>query len=270
MARLVAFPYYGGKYWQLNWLLPLLPRCHHFVEPFCGAAHVALNREPSPLETINDLNGELINLFGQLRDNAEQLIAKIELTLYSRNEHKLAREPCDDNLERARRFIVRAVQSYGGNFNTVGWSYSVNTPQPMGVNRWIHRIPKLPAVVARLRHMQIESKPALEIIKRYDSDDTLFYCDPPYPHIARVSQLDYGKYEMTDDDHRQLSSVLRGCKGKVAISGYQCGLYDELYQDWYRHDKEITSRTTTARAKTKPKRVESLWTNYEAREAVVN
>ena len=65
MARLTAFRYYGGKYFSVKWLLSLLPECEHYVEPFCGAAHVALNRKPSPIETINDLNGDLINFFVQ-------------------------------------------------------------------------------------------------------------------------------------------------------------------------------------------------------------
>ena len=263
MARLSPFPYYGGKHYSVKWILPLLPKCQHYVEPFCGAGYIALNREPSPVETINDLNGDLINFFVQLRDNAEQLIDGIELTLYSRNELTLAREPCDDNLERARRFLVRVVQGYSGNLNSTGWSSNVNTPQAKGVARWFNRIPKLPAIVSRLKQMQIESKPALEIIKRYDTGNTLFYCDPPYLQSTRSSKTDYVDYEMSDDGHRQLASALRGCKGKVAISGYRSDLYDELYQGWHRHDKETTSRTTTARAETKPKRVESLWTNYE-------
>lgn len=263
MSRLSAFSYYGGKYYSVKWILPLLPKCHHFVEPLCGAAHVTLNRDPSPLETINDLNGDLINLFIQLRDNSEELIARLELTLYSRNELALARKPCDDDLERARRFMVRVEQAFASNIHSTGWSSAVNTLKPKGLNRWLSRIPKLPAIINRLRRIQIESRPALEIIKRYDSPSTLFYCDPPYAHIARVENKSYLDYEMTDSDHREMASLLGDCEGKVAISGYRCDLYDELYKDWQRHDKEIVSRTTTARAKTKPKRTESLWTNYE-------
>ena len=264
MARLVAFPYKGGKHYSVKWLLPLLPKCQHFVEPFCGAAHITLNREPSPLETINDLNGELINFFIQLRDNSEQLITKLDLTLFSRNEYKLAREPCNDDLERARRFLVRMVQSFGGSVNTTGWGYVVNTPQANGVYAWLNRIPKLPAIVARLKRIQIESKPALEIIKQYDSPDTLFYCDPPYTHNTRVVRNLYtSNYEMVDDDHRQLADVLVNSKSRVAISGYRCNLYDELYQDWHRHDKETTARGARTGANSKPKRVESLWCNYD-------
>ena len=262
-ARLVPFPYYGGKHYHVKWLLPLLPECQHYVEPFCGAAHVALNRQPSTVETINDLNGDLINFFKQLRDNAEQLISKLELTLYSRNELLLAREPCDDDLERARRFLVRVNQGFSGNLKTTGWGYIVATPRSKCIKQWLNRIPKLPAIVERLKHIQIESKPALEIIKRYDSNGTLFYCDPPYLQSSRVTKNDYDTYEMSDDDHITLARALRACKGKVAISGYRCDLYDDLYMGWFRYDKETVSYTTTARAKTKPKRIESLWCNYE-------
>ena len=264
MAKLAAFPYYGGKYYHAKWIMSLLPKCEHYVEPYCGAAHVALNREPSTVETINDLNGDLINFFVQLRDNPDELIAKLELTLYSRNELTLALQPTDDNLERARRWLVRAMQTFGCMQGDQGWSYVVSMPRNKKANQWLNKIDHLPTIVARLKQLQIESRPALDIIKRYDRPTTLFYCDPPYAHDSRVDKQSYGSYEMADDDHRQLALALHSCVGKVAISGYRCELYDELYVDWQRHDKETTSCVgCSAIGDTKPKRVESLWCNYD-------
>ena len=263
MANLSAFPYYGGKHHSLKWILALLPNCHHYVEPFCGAAHIALNRDQSPIETINDLNGDLINFFIQLRDHTDELIAKLELTLYSRDELILSRKECDDDIERARRFLVGVQQSFASDLRSLGWSCAVTTVTSQRVKAWLNRIPKLPAIVDRLKQIQIESKPALEVIKRYDSEGTLFYCDPPYMHDTRTENKSYSDYEMANEEHIDLAQALHSCKGKVAISGYRSELYDGLYQKWYRHDRETTSRTTTARANVKPKRVESLWTNYE-------
>ena len=260
MSRLVAFPYYGGKHYSVKWILSLLPKHHHYVEPFCGAAHIALNKESSTIETINDLNDDLINFFIQLRDNTEELIDKLELTLYSRNEILLARESTDDSLERARRWFVRATQAFAGKPDSKGWSYSV-TNRSKGVTAWLNKIDHLPTIVTRLKQLQIESRPALDIIKRYDRLDTLFYCDPPYTHDARVDKQSYKGYEMSDDDHRQLAEALHRCVGKVAISGYQCDLCDELYGDWQQHDKETVS-PTAAIGDAKPKRIESVWCNY--------
>lgn len=61
--KLIAFGWYGGKFSHLDWLLPLLPKCHHYCEPFAGSGAVILNREPSPIETFNDLDGEVCNFF---------------------------------------------------------------------------------------------------------------------------------------------------------------------------------------------------------------
>src|SRR5436853_2855458 len=82
--RLIAFGWYGGKFSHLDWLLPLLPSCHHYCEPFGGSAAVLINRTPSPVETYNDIDGEVANFFRVLRTRGEQLIRGIGLTPFSR------------------------------------------------------------------------------------------------------------------------------------------------------------------------------------------
>src|SRR5579862_9241277 len=84
--KIIAFGWYGGKYSHLEWLLPLLSKCHHYCEPFGGSAAVLLNREPSPVETYNDLDGEVTTFFRVLRDDGEKLIRAIGLTPFSREE----------------------------------------------------------------------------------------------------------------------------------------------------------------------------------------
>jgi DNA adenine methylase len=108
----IAFGWYGGKFSHLDWLLPLLPRCHHYCEPFAGSAAVLLNRESSPVETYNDLDGEVCNFFRVLRSQKEELVKAIGLTPFSREEFAIAcdLEPSLTPLERARRFYVRARQ----------------------------------------------------------------------------------------------------------------------------------------------------------------
>src|SRR3972149_492337 len=84
--RLICFGWYGGKYNHLDWLLPLLPEAHHYCEPFGGSAAVLLNRAPSPVETYNDIDGEVVNFFRVLRDKKDDLVEAIGLTPFSREE----------------------------------------------------------------------------------------------------------------------------------------------------------------------------------------
>src|SRR5256885_11775010 len=99
------------------------------------------------------------------------------------------------------------------------------------VSRWLGAVEDLPLIAQRLLRVQIENDTAVKVIERYDSEETLFYCDPPYPHESRGDAKAYG-YEMTDDEHRALAAVLHHVDGKVALSGYRCTLMDELYGEW--------------------------------------
>jgi len=110
--KLIAFGWYGGKFSHLDWLLTLLPPAHHYCEPFAGSGAVLLNRAPSPVETYNDLDGEVVNFFRVLREQKDALTEAIGLTPFSREEFGIAclLEPDLTPLERARRFYVRARQ----------------------------------------------------------------------------------------------------------------------------------------------------------------
>ncbi len=264
MSRLIAFGWYGGKFSHLNWLLPLLPKTKHFCEPFGGSAAVLINREPSPIETYNDIDGEVVNFFHVLRDKKDKLTEAIGLTPFSREEFERAiSEPAKDlsDLERARRFYIRARQVRTGLAQTASsgrWAHCRLTSRAEmagAVSRWLGSIKHLPEIAMRLMRVQIESAPAIEVIKRYDSPETLFYCDPPYPHESRGGTA-YG-FEMTDDEHRELAQVLHNVKGKVAISGYYCKLMEELYDDW----RSIEAAEKNCHSVKKPRR-EILWVNY--------
>ena len=265
--KLIAFGWYGGKFSHLDWLMPLLPVCRHYCEPFAGSAAVLLNRKPSPVETYNDLDGEIVNFFRVLRQNKEQLIEAILLTPFSREEFALAcvLDPDLPNMERARRFYVRARQVRTGLAQKASlgrWANCKNTSRAgmSGVvSRWLGAVEHLPWIAERLLRVQIENRPAIDVIELYDSPETLFYCDPPYIHETRGDPHAYYN-EMTDMDHRELARVLNAVKGKVSISNYQCDLMDELYPPpkWQKH---VSSEKTNHA--TKGKRTEALWTNYD-------
>jgi DNA adenine methylase len=269
--KLIAFGWYGGKFSHLQWILPLLPQCHHFCEPFAGSAAVLLNRQPSPVETYNDIDGEVVNFFRILRDMPAELMRAIGLTPFSREEYYYAINNDKTELtalERARMFYVRARQTRTALAQTASlgrWANCKATSRAgmAGVvSRWLGGIDDLPEIALRLLRVQFENRPAIDVIKLYDSPKTLFYCDPPYLHQTRGDSKAYSN-EMTLEEHRELAHVLNECKGMVAISGYDHPVMVELYpaNKWQKTvgpDKTIHS--------TKGTRKEILWTNYNARE----
>src|SRR5437763_16863792 len=89
----IAFGWYGGKFSHLDWLLPLLPACHHYCEPFAGSAAVLLNREPAPVETYNDIDGEVVNFFRVLRHQKERLAELTGVTPFSPDGVRRPRTP---------------------------------------------------------------------------------------------------------------------------------------------------------------------------------
>ncbi|HUD22511.1 MAG TPA: DNA adenine methylase [Acidobacteriaceae bacterium] len=264
-GKVIAFGWYGGKFSHLNWLLPLLPACHHYCEPFAGSAAVLLNRFPSPVETYNDIDGEVVNFFKVLRDNREDLIQAIALTPFSREEFAAAvtlpRQVIGE-VEQARRFFVRARQARTGLAQTASlgrWANCKNTSRggmSGVVSRWLGSVEMLPLIAERLLRVQIENRPATDIVQLYDDPETLFYCDPPYVHGSRGDAKAYS-YEMSDAQHTKFAQVLNLCKGKVAISGYDSPLYDKLYKGWRRFNAPSKQCHSI-----KKMRQECLWMNY--------
>ncbi len=267
---MIAFGYYGGKFSHLDFILPLLPnQFTHFCEPFGGSAAVLINRPPAPVETYNDLDGEVVNFFECLRDQAEELIRAICLTPFSREElvKALTPEAGLSDLERARRFFVRARQTRTGLAQTSSegrWAHCVLTSRAGmagAVSRWLGSVEGLPEIVQRLQRVQIENAPAAEVILRYDSEQTLFYCDPPYPHESRGDAKAYG-FEMSDTEHEALAALLHSVRGAVAVSSYRCPLMDRLYRNWRRVDAD-----TRLCHSTKDERTESVWLNYNPKDS---
>ena len=266
----IAFGWYGGKFSHLDFLLPRLPDdAGHFCDVFGGSAAVLINRVPAPVETYNDLDSELVNFFTTLRhpENGERLLREIALTPFSREELEVAciPEPGLDEVERARRFYVRARQTRTGLAQTSSkgrWAQCVLTSRSGmsgAVSRWLGGIKELPPIIDRLMGVQIDNAPALEVVRRYDSPDTLFYLDPPYVHDARGDKHAYYA-EMTDLEHAELAELLRRIKGRAAISGYRSDLYDSLYADWRRVDAPVKNCHSVRQP-----RQECLWMNYELR-----
>lgn len=263
----IAFGWYGGKFSHLDWLLPLLPDCPYYCEPFAGSAAVLLNRAPASVETYNDIDGEVANFFRVLRDNADELVRVIALTPFSREEYFTAIYGGTENisaLERARRFYVRARQTRTGLAQTASlgrWANCKNTSRSgmSGVvSRWLGGVDALDVIAERLLRVQIENRPAVDVITLYDAAETLFYCDPPYLHETRGDSNAYA-YEMDEAEHREFAEAVNNCKGFAAVSGYDHPIMDKLFEKrkWIKSFEEAKPIHST-----KDLRQEVLWTNY--------
>jgi DNA adenine methylase len=234
-----AFRYYGGKFRLAGWIAGHFPPHVTYAEPFGGAAGVLLRKPMSPVEVYNDADSELFNFFQVLRNRRRELLQQLKNTPYSRQEHIESfdlNQSCE--LERARRFFVRAWQSFGGpSLRGTGWKRQrgiwKNNPRINQMGEWRAAIKNLAAVADRMRKVQIEHDDALKVIKNFDSPDTLFYCDPPYPGECRSRQhRQCYAQELTANDHVHLFNALNRIKGLALVSTYPNDLYAEIFAAW--------------------------------------
>ena len=239
-----ALRFYGGKWSLADWVISYFPygfEKMHYVEPFGGAAGVLLSKPPSILETYNDLDSRLVTFFRVLRERPNELARVLELTPFSREEYRESHSPAGDELETARRFFVSQWQSIGGaNGRKTGWRI-LRFPDgryTAPARDYARAIENLNDVARRFWGVQIENLPALELIRKTDSPDSLFYVDPPYPLETRGSKGKSYSYEMTLGEHRELSETLERLRGYVLLSSYRSGLYDELFPAWSRVDQK--------------------------------
>ena len=261
MVTRPAFRYHGSKFLLAKWIISHFPPHECYVEPYGGGASVLLQKPRSWLEVYNDKSNQVVNFFRVLRERPNDLVRVIELTPYAKAEWLQSFDDQPDPVEQARRFYVRAYMSIAGataRWNT-GWRRQKVVSKDNGKKKMtpaaisFMNVAHLYAVAERLRGVQIECDEALAVIKRYDSPDTLFYLDPPYPGSTRGRWKQHAyEYEMTDKEHRQLAFVLHNIRGMAMISGYQCELYDDLYSGWCRVDKK-------ARVNGPGQATESLW-----------
>lgn len=257
-------PYFGSKARIAQWIVDLLPDHDHYVEPYAGGLSVLLAKAPSRMETVNDLDGDLVAFWRVLRDRPEDLVRACELTPHSRAELTSAWEPTTDDLEQARRVWVRLTQGRGGMMRRTGWRhYATTSGSSMGMPGYLdaYRTRMLPAA-ERLRDVSLECLPALTVIGKYGAaHDVLLYVDPPYLGTTRGdSNSRYGVEMRGQAEHRELAAALADCAAAVVLSGYHSPLYDELYAGWHRY--ELATMTGNGASATK-ERVEVLWSNRE-------
>jgi DNA adenine methylase len=250
--------WHGGKHYLAGPIVRALPSHNTYVEPFGGAASVLLNKPISQVEVYNDLNESLTHLFTVIRDHGDELHRRLSLSPYSEVEFEVCQEPSDDVVEQARRDYVRLRQSIGGRGDAFSATlHRVRRGMADVVSGYLSAIDEqLPLVVERLRRVQILCQPALKVISRWDSEETTFYCDPPYAPDTRTAPRVYD-FEMTISDHEQLLKVLNEVAGNVVLSGYKNELYCDRLKGWKSIETDIANHS--ASGKSKERRVEVLW-----------
>jgi len=279
-SRVMApFMWFGGKGRFANKILPLLPSAQVYVEPFAGAASVFWHlKTPYNVEVLNDLDGDIVNLFRVLQDPAtfKDFEHRIIWTPYSLDEFRRAlQHNGDDPVMRAWSFYVRQNQGFGGQAKSEGdWGRVFTPSRGMAGNasKWRGRMKTLQTWHDRLTRVQIDNRCALDVIKYWDSPTTLFYIDPPYVQSTRKSG-GY-KHEVDDDFHNALVDLCLGLQGNAVLSGYASDVYARLESAGFnRLDFETVCHAACkgrgsvlrgdGNAIAKAPRTESIWTNFD-------
>lgn len=262
-------------------LLSLLPyeNVQTYVEPYCGGASLFFAKRPHPVEVLNDLDEQVVGLFRVMQDpeTYAKLRHRMLHTLYARSEYLRAIEILETGqaslIETAWALLVASCQvtSQALNGLTPGrWRrcFTSRGSGPHNVSSWLARLALLPDWHRRLLMAQIDCRDALEVIRYWDREDTIFYLDPPYHPDVRPPGL--YRVEADGAHHEALVELLMRVRGHVILSGYAHPVYRRLEEaGWQRKDIPTVSfmagrnRTSGLQGKgaalAKVPRVESLW-----------
>ncbi|MFA8306511.1 DNA adenine methylase [Paenibacillus alvei] len=251
IQRILHYP--GSKWSMAEWIISHMPQHETYLEPFFGSGAVLFSKERSRLETVNDIDGEIVNLFRVIRERPDELAHVVHWTPHSREEYYHSYESTEDDLERARRLLVRLWQGRGGKTShRTGWRSMIEANGPLAGKEWNSFPEKIAAAAERLKGVQIENQTALVLLQRYQRPNVLIYADPPYVLSTRTTSS--YRYEMKENDHAELLDALDRHPGPVLLSGYAHPLYDDRLRHWTRETKK-------SKAEGGASREEVLWIN---------
>lgn len=247
---------YPGSKWRIaDWIISHFPKHKVYCEPFFGSGAVFFNKNPVYIETINDLDSNVVNLFRVCREHPEELAQLIEMTPFARDEFRDCYEKSNDPIEQARRTIVRYHQSFGtSNSSRNSWRNVQTYGGPRCATMWNYLPQSIMECVERLKEAQIENIDAVELIRRYNDKDTLIYCDPPY--LKSLRKKDIYACEMRDEKHVELLKAVKASRSKIIISGYDSELYNRELEGW-------STDTVGTTAQMGLHRTEKIWANFE-------
>lgn len=275
--------WHGGKSYLAKRLHALAPPVYHKTDApngythrnyvFAGGLGEMWGWECEGVsEAANDIDGDLVNFWRVLKLETwyRCFCRMLKATPFSQNSWESAGRTLqapthlspETPIYRACAFFTLYRQSRQG----LGKDYATPTKRTRrgmneNVSAWLSAVDGLPECHERLRRVEIRCMDAVAFIKKYDHERALFYCDPPYLHSTRVAKDAYAN-EMTETQHGALLDCLADIRGRFMLSGYRSDLYDAtaLCDGWRRVDIEIDNKASSA--KTKPKKVESVWMNY--------
>lgn len=256
MKAIMKYP--GSKWSIARWVIDFFPDHHSYLEPFFGSGAVLFNKPRSHIETVNDLDGNVVNLFEWIKRDPERLAHEIYWTPYARQvyEDAFAAEP-EESFERAVNFYIRLNMGHGFRTNgeKVGWKNDVQGRERAYASQdWCNLPEKILQAAERLRGVQIECRPAAELIQRFNNKKVLVYGDPPYVLGTRHGKQ--YRHELDDDGQNDLLDALLAHKGPVLLSGYDSELYNRRLAGWHREE-------TTCYSQVSSKKKEVLWMNFE-------
>ena len=232
---------------------------HSYLDPYFGGGAVLFEKPPSRIETVNDLDDDVVNFFRVIQnpESCQELQEWLIYTSYSMQiyEESFTRET-QSPVEQVGSFAVKSMQSHGFRLNgDCGWKKDVYGREAAYAGRDWNLLPEaLVEMAIRLKGVQIENKPALELIKAFDHENVLIYLDPPYVWSARGRKQ--CRYEMSDQDHEELLDTSIHSKAKTMLSGYDCELYEKYLKGWRKLQ-------IPARAQNSLPRAETLWMNFD-------
>jgi DNA adenine methylase len=263
---LIFFPYMGGKFFMVNYIVKLIPEHGVYAEPFCGSAKVLFAKEPSKMEVINDYDKKIANLFYVVMFKFDEFYKRINKIVYSRALFLDFREKAKNynlkelgDVDYAVYVYYLLCASFSSNMSSFAVSKGISRNK---VRAFFSRVDNLSLIHNRLKNAIIENQDFEEIIRRNDIEDTFFYVDPPYFGAEHYYQL-----EFTEKDHKRLLRILKEVDGKWLLSGYSNDLYEISLKDYYRLEIErcVSSygitRQTVKRGR--PRAKEILWANYD-------
>lgn len=205
-------PWIGGKRKLADHIIPLFPEHQCYVEPFCGAAAIFFLKQPSQVEVINDVNGDLVNLYRVVKHHLEELYKQFKWALTSRqNWDWLQSTPVATltDVQRAARFLYLQKLAFGGLVD--GQSFGTATTSRPRFNIFTLE-QDLADAHFRLANATIEHLDWRKVIERYDRPHTLFYLDPPYWQTEGYG-VDFGW-----EHYQEIARLASEIEGQMLIS----------------------------------------------------
>lgn len=255
MNTLLNYP--GAKWGMAKKIVSLMPPHKSYLEPFFGSGAVLFNKPPSAIETVNDIDGEIVNFFRVLQEQPQRLADAVFLTPYAREVFDDAHENRGtSDFDRAYRFAIRFKMGHGfKTYQKTGFKIDVHARErSYCVSCW-NRLPEdLVEAALRLKKVQIENRPALDLIRKFNNPNVLIYADPPYLMETRGGKQ--YRHEMSEQDHLELLDALKQHRGAVILSGYPSEMYQRELSGW-----SVIARK--AYNQNSDQRTEVLWCNFQ-------